>query len=226
MRPRNRKNQRGISRPALTVMMMLSFLLAKLSWETKLLLHANSSKRSLLETFTAESPHHNHQMPPNSFRGSSNSVSIASDGNTTTSRDPVPVIARATHDHKQHTRGSHKSVVPLGKAKKELIVFYHIFLPDEERGNRSTAIVAEQLEQIGHSGARNMSESVQVYYNTIGNRTIDEAAMNQTCANNHMQCVHTKHYTEGFEFHTLRDIRLYCRQEENINKQVVYIHNK
>ena len=121
-----------------------------------------------------------------------------------------------------------------------LVLFYHIFLADRDDTNNSLSIVAEQLHQIGQSTALQKSRDtnnapIQVYYNTVGNRTLDPVFMEHHCTTNRLQCHHLHHFREGFEFLTLQDLRRHCRQQtnnihiHNNNNQhatVMYMHNK
>jgi hypothetical protein len=85
---------------------------------------------------------------------------------------------------------------------------------------------------------------MDLYYNTIGaSDLVDENSASQSffqelCRRNHLNCLHLKHYEEGYETRTLAEAFKYCQrqrkpqQEENDDDDdddrtvVIYLHNK
>jgi hypothetical protein len=106
-----------------------------------------------------------------------------------------------------------------------LALFYNLYIPHTEDDiNNAKRIVREQLGQMAAANlSMHSSSDVVLYYNTIGNETVDvESLMEEVCVG--FACVHMKHYEQGFEEVTLTEVYNYC--QEHTNASVIYLHSK
>lgn len=106
-------------------------------------------------------------------------------------------------------------------------LFYNVYVPPKFPEGIEIAynIIEEQIGQVGESAIGNGRENVSVHYVTIG-EPFNTTFMDDVCARHSLNCMHVKHYEEGFEMLTEQHILDYCNEEENESHIVSYMHNK
>jgi hypothetical protein len=213
---------------------LLCLMLVRMSCETFLLHEDTKRKRILLRIWTRDTP------STATFMVDPHTLPVEFRQAVTTSMYTTTLVPRTKDEAETVTYMTNRTSTSttITSTKSGLVIFYHIYLPDSDNTNHSMSIVREQLNQIGTSmtlqqdvEAENMGQGQrqgvgQVYYNVIGNQTLDPVIMEQICRANHLQCHKLNQYPTGFEFYTLSDLRKYCRQPSHHNTNVVYMHNK
>jgi hypothetical protein len=158
------------------------------------------------------------------------------DGNTT-----ISSVLGAQTDNKEATMLNDTAIAPITSVTNNslnlslpifsldtlppLALFYNLYIPHTEDDiNNAKRIVREQLGQIAAANlSMHSSSDVVLYYNTLGNETLDVASlMEEVCVG--FACVHMKHYDEGFEDLTLTKLHNYCH--EHTEASVIYLHSK
>ena len=101
------------------------------------------------------------------------------------------------------------------------MVFYNAFVPTNEGDNltkHALGIIQSQLEDIAKSYAASHPEPLVVYYNSIGNRILNQSVMADLCGEN-LRCQHLNHYDKGYEEVTLDEAYRYCRNQDHDQKR-------
>jgi hypothetical protein len=119
-------------------------------------------------------------------------------------------------------------------------IFYNIYIPPndpEEEGEITkkmsyVEIIEEQVSQIGLQSAFAVSHdlinnnALTLHFVTIGEEPFATELMDSICNRHYVNCVHERHFKEGFEMLTEQLLLDYCNEEENLYHTVSYIHSK
>ena len=119
-------------------------------------------------------------------------------------------------------KGTNSSSSAKQYGKKNLAVFYNIFVPEDPE--QALGIIEEQINQIAKSYVATPEFNTTIYYVTLARR-LSEDYMEKLCRErSRLTCLHLKHYNEGYEEVTLAALHDYCRVHPS--ERVVYIHAK
>lgn len=105
-------------------------------------------------------------------------------------------------------------------------LFYNAFVPsDKGKGaiEHAFKIIRSQLSDIALSYAASHPKPLNVYYNSIGSKMLNDTTMREMCVGN-LRCQQLNHYDKGSEEVTLAEARRYCLAHRS--HRVIYVHNK
>ena len=109
-------------------------------------------------------------------------------------------------------------------------VFFNVYIPpavedDAAELERVLDIFREQMVQVGKESALSHRENVVVHLITIGAK-VKPSTISVVCRRAGVNCMHERHYEQGFEMVTQQHLLEFCQREENESSIVGYIHNK
>ena len=137
-----------------------------------------------------------------------------------------------------------QSFLELPPAGNGIAIFYNIYTPNfnatqpkqrQRAIDQTAAVIGEQLDQITRSHA--FQRSLTIHYTTIG---LDPSFNNETTTtepgqhyyydhlfrSRNLTAHHLEHFEAGYEEVTLQYLWEYCREDNNHDATVIYMHSK